>query len=512
MTDLRGDRRGARRRRRRPRPTRSRSPTGSSPRRPTAARLRARPRAAAGAARRAPAGARRGAGARGGGERRRTTRPQASWRMRRRRPRPPKRSASSLDEQLTSTQELLAELHERRRTGGRPPAAQLAQLRAAISARFDTQQQQARLRATAAARRGRRRRRAGATAAAELTAAQSAVSALTASIAAGAGRARRREPATRTRSRRCPATLERRDRRRQRSRGRRLAAVGRRWSRTRTRRSRRRGDGPRSRCVRTSRGGDSPDDHAALVAADVPLLAAAGPPRDALRRRDGRTDLLVRVYPGHGSRRHARAGADRGGVAPRTPVPRRGARGGGKRRRHARGVAARLPTTSARQRAAWIAHAAALADPPRRAESWTRAAETNVLPDRWIALGYRDGVRRFAALGGPIADRLKVGPDPQELADTDPAAPLGEGARWLVDFERAVQAGMALRIPLAGDDTAGLDRLVVLGVRPTSDAAEGARRIARAARRAPLHGRRRAGRPGNADEQHVDGAFRVGRR
>ena len=38
---------------------------------------------------------------------------------------------------------------------------------------------------------------------------------------------------------------------------------------------------------------------------------------------------------------------------------------------------------------------------------------------------------------------------------------------------------MALRIPLAGDDTAGLDRLVVLGVRPTSDAAEGARRIAR---------------------------------
>ena len=46
-----------------------------------------------------------------------------------------------------------------------------------------------------------------------------------------------------------------------------------------------------------------------------------------------------------------------------------------------------------------------------------------------------------------------------------------------MDFDRAVERGMALRIPLGAAAAAGLDRLLVLGVRATADGAEGARRL-----------------------------------
>ena len=80
-------------------------------------------------------------------------------------------------------------------------------------------------------------------------------------------------------------------------------------------------------------------------------------------------------------------------------------------------------------------------------------------------------------LGKPIPDALALGPDPNDPAASDPAAPLGPAAQWLVDFDRALERGMALRIPLAAADAGGLDRLVVLGVRATSDGTESARRL-----------------------------------
>jgi len=382
--------------------------------------------------------------------------------------------ASSLDDQLTSTQELLAELMSEGGPGGRPPAAQLAQLRAAIT-RLRTQQQQARLRAAAAARAVASAAAQERTTAAELTAAQSAVSALTTSIAevrAALDEANRRREAVEALPGRLSAEIA--------AARIRVVAAWQPWT-TLVANAHAEiaaaGDGL-DRVRADLAGGDRPDDHAALVAADVPLLLLPVRLETRFDRRDGRTELLVRVYPDtvHVDTHEPGLTEEELRFGRRFLEEERAAAGKDDAKRAAW---RRLADQFGPQRAAWIAHAAALADPPRRAESWTRAAETNVLPDRWIALGYRDGVRRFAALGGPIADRLKVGPDPQELATTDPAAPLGEGARWLVDFERAVQAGMALRIPLTGDLTAGLDRLVVLGVRPTSDAAEGARRMAR---------------------------------
>src|SRR5205823_2893007 len=56
-------------------------------------------------------------------------------------------------------------------------------------------------------------------------------------------------------------------------------------------------------------------------------------------------------------------------------------------------------------------------------------------------------------------------------------APRAASAQWLVDFDRAVECGMALRIPVAAADAPGFDRVVVVGLRATLDAAESARRL-----------------------------------
>jgi len=127
-------------------------------------------------------------------------------------------------------------------------------------------------------------------------------------------------------------------------------------------------------------------------------------------------------------------------------------------------------------RAAWVARALEPADlgqpgAPRfpaveeRPRDWSRPAVATALPERWVVIGLRDGGEVFRVWTNPVADGLDV-----TLAPLDEAAPVREGelalqpsARWLVDFEEAERAGMAVRItgaPLVG----GLDRLYVLGV------------------------------------------------
>jgi hypothetical protein len=218
--------------------------------------------------------------------------------------------------------------------------------------------------------------------------------------------------------------------------------------------------------------GDNPDDLAALVGTELPL--ALLPVR--LETRFDAGNLLVRIYPDsvHVDAHEPELTGDElawgrgylereGTAGPTSPAA----------LESWRALVARFGAP----RAAWIARAAAAAAPPQRAAAWTRGARTNVLPDRWIALGYRGGERRFAVLGQPIADSLALGPDPNDLGAGDPTAPLGAAAQWLIDFNRAIEHGMALRIPLSAADAGGLDRLVVLGVRATADGTESARRL-----------------------------------
>lgn len=123
------------------------------------------------------------------------------------------------------------------------------------------------------------------------------------------------------------------------------------------------------------------------------------------------------------------------------------------------------------QRAAWIASANAQAG--SKAAFWTQAPFTNVLPERWLVMGYRGGgAGQLLAVGSPIADALAVGPDPNGPGpSTDP------GMRWLADFDQAVQVGMGMRIPLNPTQSQSFSRIVVFGLNTRITAAEAAARF-----------------------------------
>jgi len=132
------------------------------------------------------------------------------------------------------------------------------------------------------------------------------------------------------------------------------------------------------------------------------------------------------------------------------------------------------------RRATWIAAALAPGAPApgKRASTWTRAPLARLLPDRWLALAYSGASPVAVAFGKPIPPSLAAGPSPQPGAA--PPAPDGlpatdAGMRWMVDFEAAVDAGMALRLPV-DERTAksGIDRLLVVGVRGAASTAQGA--------------------------------------
>lgn len=135
-------------------------------------------------------------------------------------------------------------------------------------------------------------------------------------------------------------------------------------------------------------------------------------------------------------------------------------------------------------RAAWIANAL---DPARsqavtrRNDTWTRAPYTQVLPDRWVAIGYRGDRAHVTAWGKPIPETVAVGPAPRgtTLIEDNGLPPIDEGMRWLTDFDAAEAVGMGLRIPLSDEDAqAGFDRVVVLGTKASWDAATTATRLA----------------------------------
>jgi hypothetical protein len=93
------------------------------------------------------------------------------------------------------------------------------------------------------------------------------------------------------------------------------------------------------------------------------------------------------------------------------------------------------------------------------------------LPDRFVAVGFNNGVEIFRKWGTVVADMLPLSPllDPlltEEGASADPFA--GDRA-WMVDYAEAEKAGMAITVTprdlMSGARlTHGVQRLVVLGV------------------------------------------------
>lgn len=99
-----------------------------------------------------------------------------------------------------------------------------------------------------------------------------------------------------------------------------------------------------------------------------------------------------------------------------------------------------------------------------------------MLPDRWVALGYRAGARVVAHVGQPIAHPLVTGLDTSASAlaaihnvDGSPIQ-LPPRMRWMADFAIAIAAGMAMEIPVPRD-LVHIEQLFVFGVRSGGAAA-----------------------------------------
>ena len=114
------------------------------------------------------------------------------------------------------------------------------------------------------------------------------------------------------------------------------------------------------------------------------------------------------------------------------------------------------------------------ADPPTKQDSWSQAPVVNHLADRFVVIGYNAGAQTLQAIGGVVSLPLIVGPNPaadpsQTIHPQGGDLVVPDELQWLVDFDRAVAAGMGLRIPLsAAQARTGFDRLIVLGVELSS--------------------------------------------
>ena len=117
--------------------------------------------------------------------------------------------------------------------------------------------------------------------------------------------------------------------------------------------------------------------------------------------------------------------------------------------------------------------------------SWTRAARSGVLPERFLVVAVSGDEVAHAVAGAPVpADlRLSVDPDPDDPAseefrlDEDGELVVGESIRWMVDYDEALAKGMAVTIPITPREARqGFDFVYAIGLRG-GGADEGAERL-----------------------------------
>jgi hypothetical protein len=112
-----------------------------------------------------------------------------------------------------------------------------------------------------------------------------------------------------------------------------------------------------------------------------------------------------------------------------------------------------------------------------KAESWSRAPRTEVMPDRFVLIGLSGDQRLEQPFPNAVTNPLILGPNPQnlesELSQQGGDLVMGEDFDWIANFDKAIQVGMAMRAPLSDPFASrGFDRLVVLGIRVSSTAAD----------------------------------------
>ncbi len=126
-----------------------------------------------------------------------------------------------------------------------------------------------------------------------------------------------------------------------------------------------------------------------------------------------------------------------------------------------------------------------LPDTARRASTWTRAAASGVLPDRFAVVTLAGGKVTHVAQGSPVPPDLELSLNPSDTSaagqfslDPDGNLIVAESIRWLVDFDEAVAKGMAVSLPITqAEAVAGFDEVFVIGL-AGGDPQAGADRIA----------------------------------
>lgn len=103
----------------------------------------------------------------------------------------------------------------------------------------------------------------------------------------------------------------------------------------------------------------------------------------------------------------------------------------------------------------------------------TTTASVTALPDRWTAFIYAKQPPSPIEFQftNPVNQALAVAPDlTSQISVSSGGATISSGMKWMIDFDEAVNAGMAARISLAGTDIAasGATRIIVLGLRSSS--------------------------------------------
>ncbi|HSJ04990.1 MAG TPA: hypothetical protein VK956_21125, partial [Verrucomicrobium sp.] len=121
-----------------------------------------------------------------------------------------------------------------------------------------------------------------------------------------------------------------------------------------------------------------------------------------------------------------------------------------------------------------------------RSQSWTRPAEARVLPDRWLVTAFRSrrAVQQVTSL--PVKEPLALTLSPVvEENDGNLTGISPDGLRidddiaWTVDFDRAVEVGMAVTMPLTTAILSrGIERLIVVGVKSSLQPEEASKRLA----------------------------------
>jgi hypothetical protein len=108
--------------------------------------------------------------------------------------------------------------------------------------------------------------------------------------------------------------------------------------------------------------------------------------------------------------------------------------------------------------------------------AWARAPRIDLMPDRFVFIGYEGKNATALEFGKPVLTPLIAGPDPTAPAneqlrhDANGQIIIPDEMKWMTDFDRAVEVGMGMRINLTPSQAAnGFTRVLVVGLRTSSD-------------------------------------------